>query len=193
VLAAIYVADFAGPVFTAVTALLMLLGFAIPSLCACFRCVAAARVACGCGACLWSGAALTGVAWLALFAFVLLQTGKLALSVSLIVGLAVLLVLMFGLIYGVLVTLKRMVVVTKALVRQPVASGGVVVVTGQVLVGVVLLLRGDLLNRWQQNLPVIFESLVYGLHQTTFTAALAEKNYPLYAAVSDGAWSPDPD
>lgn len=175
-----------GPVLTAaVTALLMLLGFAIPSLLRLLNVSPLRVLRTDVLPSSVSGFALTAMAWLALFAFVLLQTGKLALSLSLIIGLAVLLALMFGLIYGVLIALKRTGWLQEALVRQPVASSVRVLSLslGLGLVGVVLLLRGDLLNRWQQSLPVGTPNhFVYGLpsdQTTAFTAALAAKQLPV--------------
>ena len=175
-----------GPVLTAaLTALLMLFGFALPSLLRLLNVSPLRVLRTDVLPASWSGLALTGVAWLALFAFVLLQTGKLALSLSLIVGLAVLLALMFGLIYGVLVTLKRTGWLQEALVRQPVASSVRVLSLslGLGLVGVVLLLRGDLLNRWQQSLPVGTPNhFVYGLpsdQNAAFSAALVARQLPV--------------
>jgi len=174
-----------GPVLTAaVTALLMLLGFAIPSLLRLLNVSPLRVLRSDVVPATWSGFALTGVAWLALFGFVLLQTGKLALSLSLIMGLAVLLALLFGLIYAVLLGLKRSGWLQDALVRQPVASSVRVLSLslGLGLVGVVLLLRGDLLNRWQQSLPVGTPNhFIYGLpsdQASAFTEALAARQLP---------------
>jgi len=182
-----------GPVLTAaVTALLMLLGFAIPSLLRLLNVSPLRVLRSDVVPATWSGFALTAVAWLALFGFVLLQTGKLALSLSLIIGLAVLLALMFGVIYAVLLGLKRSGWLQDALVRQPVASSVRVLSLslGLGLVGVVLLLRGDLLNRWQQSLPVGTPNhFIYGLpsdQTTAFTDALAQRQLtvpPLYPMV----------
>jgi len=78
---------------------------------------------------------------------------------------------------------KRSGRVESALLRQPATTALQIVslAMGLGLIGVVLLLRGDLLNRWQTSLPLgTPNQFVYGLppdQKDAFTAAIAQYHW----------------
>ncbi|MEC7118775.1 MAG: ABC transporter permease, partial [Pseudomonadota bacterium] len=168
----------------AVTALLMLLGFAVPSLLHLLRVSPLRVLRTDLLPTSWSGWRLTLLAWLSLFGFVVFQTGQLGLSLALLGGLTLLMLALFGLIFAGLYTVKRLGWAQDGLVRQPVASSLRILSLslGLGLVGVVLLLRGDLLDRWQDSLPVGTPNhFVYGLppeQKSTFEQALDTRQLP---------------
>lgn len=124
-----------------------------------------------------------------LIGFVVLQTGKLSFSLLMIVGVAALLAVMFTVVWSVVVLLKRSGRIESPLLRQPVVTTLQVIALalGLGLVCSVILLRDDLLNRWQRSLPVgTPNQFVYGLppdQKDDFAAVIAANHWrssPLY-------------
>ncbi len=184
------------------TATVTLLGFALPTLLQMLR-VSPLRVlrtdlassvfsVFGISSRVWSSLFIFGLAWVALLGFVVLQTGKLYFSLILIGAISAVFLLVFGFAWLVIVGLKRSGQLESALLRQPAITAlqTVSLALGLGLIGVVMLLRGDLLNRWQTNLPVgTPNQFVYGLppdQKEEFSAVLAKHQWvstPLYPSV----------
>lgn len=108
------------------------------------------------------GAAAIGL----MLAFLLLQTGKVMLSLILLGGLLLSLLLIWAMVYGLLRLWRRYSQFAQAYVRQPQQLGMQIVALalGLGLLTVVLLLRDDLMQRWKQSLPAgTPNQFVYGL------------------------------
>lgn len=182
-----------GPVLTAVlTAGLLLLGFALPHVLRLLRVSPLKMLRRESLPLSWSGVAVVGLAWSALWVFLVLQTGKWMLSVALLVGLSGVLLLLWLGVWGVLTGLKRRGIAVDGLARQPLHSSVQVLALGlgAGLIGVVLLLRGDLLQHWQQSLPANTPNqFVYGLapdQKAAFEQALKQRQWsasPLYPMI----------
>ena len=181
-----------GPLLTAaLTAGLMLLGFALPSVLRLLRVsplkvLRAEQVPVS-----WSAIWIVAIAWGVLLLFLLLQTGRMGLSLVMLLGLSTVLLLLFGFVYGCLRLLATRQIALDGLARQPLASSLRIVALGLGggLIGVVLLLRGDLLQRWQSSLPVDAPNqFVYGL--PSYDKANFEQAVAQY--VSNDGWSVSP-
>lgn len=159
--------DVVSPWLTAVlTALIMLVGFALPSFWRLLGVSPLRVLRAELQPASWSTLGVVAIAWGSLFAFVLLQTGKWGLSLSLLFGVSLLLLVLLGGVWAVLRILAQRGIATEHLSRQPLMSSVRIVslALGLGLVGVVLLLRQDLLERWQASLPVgTPNQFVYGL------------------------------
>ncbi|WP_410209135.1 ABC transporter permease [Aquirhabdus sp.] len=184
------------------TATVTLLGFALPALLQMLR-VSPLKVlrtdlgtsvfsVLGVNSRVWSSLLIFGLAWTALLWFVVLQTGKLWFSLIIIVAISVVFLVTFAIAWLVIITVKRSGRVESALLRQPATTALQIVslAMGLGLIGVVMLLRGDLLNRWQTSLPLgTPNQFVYGLppdQKDAFTAAIAQYHWvstPLYPSV----------
>jgi putative ABC transport system permease protein len=126
---------------------------------------------------------------LLLIGFVILQTGKVTFSLAMIAAVAMLLVVVFGLVWIVVMLLKRSQRFESPLLRQPVVTALQIMALalGLGLVCSVVLLRDDLLNRWQRSLPLgTPNQFVYGLppdQKADFEVAIAANHWhssPLY-------------
>ncbi len=101
-----------------------------------------------------------------MLAFLLLQTGKVMLSLILLGGLLLALLLIWGMVYGLLTLWQRYSQFAQAYVRQPqqLSLQIVALALGLGLLTVVLLLRDDLMQRWKHSLPAgTPNQFVYGL------------------------------
>lgn len=101
-----------------------------------------------------------------MLAFLLLQTGKVVLSLILLGGLLLALLLIWGMVYVLLLGWRRYSQFAQAYVRQPqqLSMQIVALALGLGLLTVVLLLRDDLMQRWQHSLPAgTPNQFVYGL------------------------------
>lgn len=108
------------------------------------------------------GAAAIGL----MLAFLLLQTGKVMLSLILLGGLLLALLIIWGMVYGLLSAWQRYSQFAQAYVRQPqqLSMQIVALALGLGLLTVVLLLRDDLMQRWKHSLPAgTPNQFVYGL------------------------------
>lgn len=113
----------------------------------------------------WTKILIAGGAFTALFAFLLIQTGKLFLSLSLLAGIAVLLGIIYLLALAALKLLQRT-TLGQSYIRQPkqISLQVLALSLGLGLLTILLFLRTDLLQRWQHSLPEgTPNQFVYGL------------------------------
>lgn len=170
------------------TALVLLIGFAVPDL---FRLVSVAplRVIRQVDESLkWLRIFSATLAIAVLFTFLLIQTGKLGLSLSLLAGIALALVVMYAAAILILKLLQRL-TISQAYIRQPTQMSVQIVALalGLGLLSTLIFLRQDLMQRWQQSLPVgTPNQFVYGLppdQKTSFANRIAQQHWqatPLY-------------
>ena len=149
-----------------VSALVLLVGFALPHILRLIR-VSPLRVIrrmddrIG-----WVNVTIGAAAIGLMLAFLLLQTGKVMLSLILLAGLLLSLLLIWAMVYGLLRLWRRYSQFAQAYVRQPqqLSMQIVALALGLGLLTVVLLLRDDLMQRWKQSLPAgTPNQFVYGL------------------------------
>lgn len=113
----------------------------------------------------WLKIVLAAAAFIALFSFLLLQTGKLVLSITLLAGISVLLGSLYVLALGILYGLQR-IDALGVYIRQPrqIALQILALSLGLGLLTILLFLRNDLMLRWQSSLPAgTPNQFVYGL------------------------------
>lgn len=177
---------FLQPLLTAAaTALLMLFGFALPSVLRLLRVSPLRVLRAEQAPASWPAVLVVAVAWLGLFMIVLLQTGQWALSVTVLAAVSLLFALLLGLVWAVLRLLQRHKLAVQHLARQPLANSLRVLSLGLGLglIGVLLLLRQDLLGRWQTSLPPQTPNqFVYGLPPDqvgAFKSAIAAQGWPM--------------
>lgn len=149
-----------------VSAFVLLVGFALPNILRLIR-VSPLRVIRRIEDQLgWTNIIISGAAITLMFVFLLIQTGKIGLSVMLLGALLFALLLIWAIVYGVLKAWHYYSVFAQTYIRQPrqISVQVLALSLGLGLLTVVFLLRDDLLNRWKHSLPVgTPNQFVYGL------------------------------
>ncbi len=131
----------------------------------------------------WTKILIAGGAFAALFTFLLLQTGKLVLSLSLLMGIGVLLGVVYLLALALLKLLQRT-TLGQAYIREPkqISLQVLALSLGLGLLTILLFLRTDLLQRWQHSLPEgTPNQFVYGLppdQKQELQARLIQQKWP---------------
>ncbi len=134
----------------------------------------------------WTKILIAAGAFTALFVFLLIQTGKLALSLSLLAGIAVLLGVIYLLALGVLKLLQRCTIGDRY-IREPkqISLQVLALSLGLGLLTILMFLRTDLLQRWQHSLPEgTPNQFVYGLppdQKQQLEQRLMQKKWPATA------------